>query len=406
MATIYGSHAALLTFKAQKLHRAGGSRYGEPRCRRQQKQPMGFTLRATKHPESQETEGPPSPAALLSKDPSAVPEAAASTLLQGVLDVPPAPSSQDFVDTSMPHISPELAAIYATCKDWTWCGYRIVYSVQGSGPPLLLVHGFGASLGHWRRNIGVLAQSNSVYAIDLLGLGASEKPPNFQYTMEMWADMLLDFIKEVICKPTVLIGNSIGSLACTIVAAEAPQGLVQGMALLNCSGGMNNKAVVDDWRIKLFLPLLWLIDFLLLQKWIAARLFQRVQARENLRNVLQAVYCNKEAVDDELIEVIAKPAQDPGALDAFVSIITGPPGPSPIGLMSKISVPVLVLWGDKDPFTPIDGPVGKFFSGLPATQSNVQLRMLQDVGHCPHDDRPDLVHKELLPWLANVCAPS
>lgn len=142
--------------------------------------------------------------------------------------------------------------------------------------------------------------------------------------------MLLDFMKEVICEPTVLIGNSIGSLACTIVAAgkfllyfpcffpvmdcvyssflqtqesernlhklcsrrdgwsliqpsihlaEAPQGLLQGMVLLNCSGGMNNKAVVDDWRIKLFLPLLWLIDFLLLQQAIASRLFQRVQSR-------------------------------------------------------------------------------------------------------------------------------
>ena len=38
------------------------------------------------------------------------------------------------------------------------------------------------------RNIGVLAQSNTVYAIDLLGLGASDKPTKFQYTMETWAE--------------------------------------------------------------------------------------------------------------------------------------------------------------------------------------------------------------------------
>lgn len=39
------------------------------------------------------------------------------------------------------------------------------------------------------RNIGVLAESNTVYAIDLLGLGASDKPSNFQYTMETWAEV-------------------------------------------------------------------------------------------------------------------------------------------------------------------------------------------------------------------------
>ncbi|MCO5558818.1 hypothetical protein L7F22_012406 [Adiantum nelumboides] len=372
------------------------------RCREQL---VGFSARAISEPDhahDNET-GQSGSAALLSKDPSAAPQAAA-TLLEGVLDVsPPRPPDASFVGSQ---ISSELAAIYATRTDWTWRGYRIVYSVQGVGPPLLLVHGFGASIGHWRRNIAVLSENNTVYAIDLIGLGSSEKPSKFKYTMETWANMLIDFIKDIISEPTVLIGNSIGSLACTMVAAEAPKDIVRGMVLLNCSGGMNNKAVVDDWRIRLFLPLLWLVDFLLLQKTIAARLFQRVQTRENLRNVLQAIYCNKEAVDDELIEIIARPAQDPGALDAFVAIITGPPGPSPISLLPKIAVPVLVLWGDKDPFTPIDGPVGKFFSGLPAAQSNVQLRILENVGHCPHDDRPDLVHQELLPWLAQVCCAS
>lgn len=335
-------------------------------------------------------------AALLSKVASAtVPEPVISAVSEDAQD------SGSTVTVSS-NISPELAAIYSTCRWWTWRGYRINYSVQGTGPTVLLVHGFGASLGHWRRNIGVLARSNKVYAIDLLGLGASEKPSKFMYTMETWAELLLNFIQEVIGESTVLIGNSIGSLACTIVAAEAPQELVRGMVLLNCSGGMNNKAIVDDWRIRLFLPLLWLIDFLLLQRSIASRLFQHLQSRENLGNVLRAVYCNKDAVDDELIEIIGKPAQDEGALDAFVSVITGPPGPSPISLFPKISIPVLVLWGDQDPFTPIDGPVGKFFSKLPTIQSNVKLIILPDVGHCPHDDRPELVHEELLPWLANI----
>ncbi|XP_047151965.1 pheophytinase, chloroplastic [Vigna umbellata] len=305
----------------------------------------------------------------------------------------------------------EVEKIKQRFRTWQWKGqYSINYFVssdspqqlQANHPPLLLVHGFGASIPHWRRNINILAQNYTVYAIDLLGFGASDKPPGFQYTMETWAQLILDFLNEVIQKPTVLIGNSVGSLACLIAASDSNQTLVRGIVLLNCAGGMNNKAIVDDWRIKLLLPLLWLIDFLLKQKGIASAIFERVKQRENLRNVLSSVYGNKESVDEELVEIIREPANAPGALDAFVSIVTGPPGPNPVVLMPNISLPVLLLWGDEDPFTPIDGPVGKYFSSLPSQQENVKLFLLEGVGHCPHDDRPDLVHEKLLPWLASL----
>lgn len=105
------------------------------------------------------------------------------------------------------------------------------------------------------------------------------------------------------------------------------------------------------------------------------------------------------------LQIIRKPALGEGALDAFVSIVTGPPGPNPVQLIPNITLPVLVLWGDQDPFTPIDGPVGKFFSSLPGQLPNVSLFLLEGVGHCPHDDRPDLVHEKLLPWLASLPNP-
>ncbi|KAL8151555.1 hypothetical protein V2J09_021363 [Rumex salicifolius] len=265
----------------------------------------------------------------------------------------------------------EVADIRKKCSRWNWRGYSINYFFQGIGredrPALLLVHGFGASIPHWRR---------------------SHSCNNFQ-------QLLLDFLDEIVQKPTVLIGNSVGSLAC---------GLVKGLVLLNCSGGMNNKAIVDDWRIKLLLPLLWLIDFLLNQRFIASALFGRVKQKDSLRNVLLSVYGNKEAVNDTLVEIIREPAEDEGALDAFVSIVTGPPGPTPLKLIPKISSPILLLWGDEDPFTPLDGPVGKYFMSAASELPNISLFVLEGVGHCPHDDRPDLVHAKLLPWLAELPA--
>lgn len=304
----------------------------------------------------------------------------------------------------------ELSEIGEMSKKWKWKGeYSINYFVKSSpeevtpaSQTVLLVHGFGASIPHWRRNINALSKNHTVYAIDLLGFGASEKPPGFSYTMESWAELILSFLEEVVQKPTILIGNSVGSLACVIAASESQGDLVKGLVLLNCAGGMNNKAVFDDWRIKLLMPLLLLIDFLLKQKRIATALFNRVKDRENLKNILSNVYINKENVDDTLVEIIAGPANGEGALDAFVSILTGPPGPNPIKLIPEITKPVLVLWGDQDGLTPLDGPVGKYFSSLPDQLPNFNLYVLEGVGHCPQDDRPDLVHERLLPWLAQL----
>jgi hypothetical protein len=86
---------------------------------------------------------------------------------------------------------------------------------------------------------------------------------------------------------------------------------------------MNNKGVLTDWRAKLLYPVLKLIDLLLSVRPVAAYLFDRVRDRANLEAVLKAVYANDAAVDDELVDIIASPADDPAALDVFVSVITG-----------------------------------------------------------------------------------
>lgn len=65
-------------------------------------------------------------------------------------------------------------------KFWNWNGRKVHYVDLGkcdsnSKPPLLLVHGFGASVYHWRYNIPALSEKYHVYALDLLGFGLSDK---------------------------------------------------------------------------------------------------------------------------------------------------------------------------------------------------------------------------------------
>ncbi|EFJ39899.1 hypothetical protein VOLCADRAFT_108436 [Volvox carteri f. nagariensis] len=288
---------------------------------------------------------------------------------------------------------------------WKWRGHTIHYKTAGCGEPIVLVHGFGLSSFHYRRNIPVLAEKYKVYAIDLLGFGKSSKPI-LQYSMELWRDLLLDFNSEFLGgKPAVLMGNSIGALACLMVNAASQPSSVRGTVLLNSAGAMNNKGVLGDWRILALYPLLLFIDFLLSIPAVSAALFNNVRSRDNIRQVLrEGVYRNPAHVDEELVEEVFAPSCDPGAREVFVSVITGPPGPKPWNLMPDVKGPLLVLWGDKDTITPVDGPLGRFLQALPGCRPETTFKMLEDVGHCLHDDKPDLVHGELLPWLDKVMA--
>ena len=83
-------------------------------------------------------------------------------------------------------------------RDWVWRGWQIRYTFMRSAKqdqhtsPLILLHGFGASIGHWRHNLEVLSQYHTVYALDMLGFGASEKAAA-NYNVELWVEQVYDF---------------------------------------------------------------------------------------------------------------------------------------------------------------------------------------------------------------------
>lgn len=86
-------------------------------------------------------------------------------------------------------------------------------AVGNEGPATLLVHGFGAFFEHYRDNIPIIAErGNRVWALTVLGFGKSEKP-NVVYTELMWAELLRDFIVDVVGEPVHLVGNSIGGIS-------------------------------------------------------------------------------------------------------------------------------------------------------------------------------------------------
>lgn len=300
---------------------------------------------------------------------------------------------------------------------WLWQGrHRIRYVTQGSGPPVVLVHGFGASVDYYRKIFPVLvAEGYTVYALDLLGLGLSDKPPEETYGIDLWAGLLQDFLVSVVpasVAAPVLVGNSIGSLVSVTVAAGdwGRSGKVRGLVLLNCAGGMNTRHMVEDditpAPFKFVASIIQgVLGAVLGNRDFARTFFENVRTPNNVRETLRGIYTNKQQVDDELVSSILAPADDPNALDVFVKILTGAPGRSPDKLMSSVTCPVRLVWGDEDNFTPLDGPYGQFFQQLAEERPDVSLRMVP-AGHCPHDDDAEAVHAEVLPWLSELPLPA
>ncbi|WP_016950573.1 alpha/beta fold hydrolase [Anabaena sp. PCC 7108] len=283
-------------------------------------------------------------------------------------------------------------------RDWVWRGWQIRYTYirprqnHQNKIPLILLHGFGASIGHWRHNLEVLGEYHTVYALDMLGFGASEKVPA-NYSVELWVEQVYDFWKAFIGQPVILVGNSTGSLI-SIVAAAAHPDMVQGMVIMSLPD-----PTLEQELLPAFLhPVVRGIKGIVASGVILKPLFNLVRRPGVLRRWASLAYANPEAITDELIEILAGPPQDRGSTRAFIALFKASIGinfsPSVKKILPNLTIPILLIWGKKDKFVP---PV--LASEFARYNEKLELLYLEDVGHCPHDESPEQVNKVILNWI-------
>jgi pimeloyl-ACP methyl ester carboxylesterase len=292
----------------------------------------------------------------------------------------------------------QVLELAAPGQIWQWRSQTIYYVKAGEKradrPPLLLVHGFGASTDHWRKNLAGLSTEFELYAIDLLGFGRSAKPA-WEYSGDLWRDQLHDFITEVIGQPAVLAGNSLGGYVSVCVAAQRPQSAV-GLVLLNSAGPFTDlqgttkpdpvRAVMGN-----------LVRTLFQQDWASYLLFKYVQQKSVIRSTLRKVYLDQRAITEQLIEEIYRPSCDAGAPQVFASVFRTPQGEKIDVLLSQMRSPLLMLWGEADPWVNARERGAKFRRYYPQlTEYYLQA------GHCPHDEIPDRVNDLMRSWVLST----
>ncbi|KAG6630152.1 uncharacterized hydrolase YugF isoform X1 [Carya illinoinensis] len=287
-------------------------------------------------------------------------------------------------------------------RKWNWRGYSIRYQYSGnSGPALVLIHGFGANSDHWRKNIPVLAKSHRVYAIDLIGYGYSDKPNPRQfsdnyYTFETWATQLNDFCNDVVKDEAFFICNSIGGVVGLQAAVMAPQ-ICKGIIILNISLRMLH-IKKQPWFGR---PFIRSFQSLLRNTAVGKYFYKIVATPESVKSILCQCYHDTSQVTEELVQKILNPGLEPGAADVFLEFICYSGGPLPEELLPQVKCPVLIAWGDKDPWEPIE--LGRNYGNFDSVEDFV---ILPNVGHCPQDEAPHLVNPLVKSFVARHATPS
>ncbi|KAH7856202.1 hypothetical protein Vadar_033898 [Vaccinium darrowii] len=271
---------------------------------------------------------------------------------------------------------------------WRWKGFLIQYTVAGDeGPAILLVHGFGAFLEHFRDNINGIAEGgNRVWAATLLGFGGSEKP-NVVYTEVMWAELLKDFIVEVVGEPVHLVGNSMGGYFVSIVAGVWPS-VAKSLVLINTAGNVVPQySSVPFSQERQTSPVAWLGARLLL-----------LYLRLSIKNLMTNLYPTKvERADDWIVNEMVRASHDPGVVVVLESIFTFNLSIPLNYLLEGFENRVLVIQGRKDPLYNSQ----TILALLREHCKGVTIREL-DAGHCPHDERPKEVNSIIQEWVVTV----
>src|SRR5256885_16080785 len=112
---------------------------------------------------------------------------------------------------------------------------RIRYLDAGAGTPVIFIHGLGASMYAWRKNLApVMAGGYRVLALDLLGFGSSDKPAR-GYTNAAYAELVVALMDSLHLPDAVLVGHSMGGEIAAGVAIFFPT-RGPGLVLVRAAG--------------------------------------------------------------------------------------------------------------------------------------------------------------------------
>jgi pimeloyl-ACP methyl ester carboxylesterase len=242
-------------------------------------------------------------------------------------------------------------------------------------PPILLIHGFVSSTYTFRRIIPLLQQHFSIIAVDLPGFGKSEKSTSFVYTLENYAVLMLECIKQFGFPAINIAAHSMGGQIALNMARIAPEKI--NRLVLLCSSGYISRAK----RPLIFSSYLPLFE----------RFVRFYVGRKDIKEQLSNVFFNQDLIDDELVTEFGRPLAEKEFYKALIRLLRHREGDLVPQKLKEIDIPTLLVWGKEDRVVPI-GVGHRLVKDLP----NAKLKIYDQTGHLITEERPEEIYKDIL----------
>ena len=349
-----------------------------------------------------------------------------------------------FVSAYTPPVPPKISpATNLPNQIYKWRNQQIRYQRAGpvSGTPVVLVHGLFVNSDHWRKTIKALSSEGyNVHALDLWGYGYSSKPPydsqeaqavngengrfndeypavlpnvalgnangkgtrirdielkhpvGSPYNFFTWSELITDFCRDVVRqKGITLVSNSIGTSSVLQAVIDTPD-LYTGVCVVTPNFRELHSAEVPLSRFAM--PIIRSVQKALREK--GQPLFDALATPDTVKQILKEPYKRQDAVDDTLVQVLLDPLLLEGASKVVFDTLSYSAGPLPEQQLAAFPTdkPVWICYGKDDPWTPaarVDALLGK--------EAVEKVIGWDGVGHCPHDEAPELVNPFILEFL-------
>lgn len=260
-----------------------------------------------------------------------------------------------------------------------WRGHRIAWTRRGRGPAMLLVHAIHAAAWsyEWRRVVDLLAAHHTVWTIDLLGFGRSDRP-RVPYTAALYVELVRDFIAGQIAEPTTLVASSLsGAHAVAVAAQDARRGGPEIPALtLVCPTGLTHLVqpptrANDLARATFEAPL------------VGQGLFDLVVTKPSMRGFLSQTYHDSTTfVTRELLDAYWATTHVPDARWAVAAFIGFQLNLNVRDALRRLEMPLLVTWGAQAKEVP-----RRELEAYQAERPDAEYALFDQCGSLPHDEK-------------------
>ncbi|MFQ5855543.1 MAG: alpha/beta fold hydrolase [Anaerolineae bacterium] len=259
----------------------------------------------------------------------------------------------------------------------------MAYQQAGAGDPVILIHGIPTNSGLWRNVMADLASDFAVYAPDMIGYGASDKPEDQDLSVGAQADYLVDFMDAVGIDAAHLVGHDIGGGVAQVFTVRN-RDRVNKLVLVD-------SVAYDSWPEP---------GIARLKEPAWDEIMQRLDITKGFRKGLEQGMVQTDKITDEVVDRYADPFRDLDGRLAYLRAARALDNRDLLDIADEIEAidkPVLILWGDSDIFQKVE-----YGRRLADALADARLVVIDGAGHFLPEDQPEVLAQHIRKFLVTL----